>query len=198
MKDDPVSRSLTATGGPTPQESHRTTYLLAVALAALLLCLALGACASGAHLSDVRFRIVAQDSGQPLANRALDIYHFVYDVQYDSKDAPWYITSVTADGDGVFSLDLSKVDVGHIVVQPGKPYSIVRFERASDLQHTGSASHVRVVRSGPGETRVESNAIYDLERQTVRIIPVSGDAWEESYTEILLQAPAYEPSRSTK
>jgi hypothetical protein len=173
-------------------------YFVSVALAAWLLCFALGACASGAHLSDVRFRIVAQDSGQPLRNRPLDIYDFVYDVQYDSQDAPWYITSVTTDGEGVFSLDLSRVDVGHIVVQPGQPYNIVRFERASDLRHTGSASHIRVVRFRAGETRVESNAIYDLERQTVQIIPISGDTREESYAEILLVAPAYEPSKSDK
>ena len=163
-----------------------------------LLCFALGACASDAHLSDVRFRIVAQDSGEPLGNRPLDIYHFVYDVQYGDKDAPWYIASVTTDDEGVFSLDLSNVDVGHIVVQPGKPYNILRFERASDVRHTGSAGHIRVVRFRAGSTRVESNAIYDLERQTVHIIPISGDAWEEPYAEILLLAPAYEPSKSAK
>jgi hypothetical protein len=174
------------------------TYLLAIALVAWVLCLALGACASGAHLSDIRFRIISQDSGEPLVNHPLDIYHFCYDVQYDAKDVPWYITSVTTDGDGVFSLDLSNVDVGHIVVQPGQPYNIVRFERASDLGHTASAGHIRVVRSRAGDTRIESNAIYDLERQTVQIIPISGDAWEESYTEILLLAPAYQPTTSTK
>jgi len=48
------------------------------------------------------------------------------------------------------------------------------------------------------ETRVESNAIYDLERPMVRIIPISGDAWEEPYTEILLVAQEYTPSRSRK
>jgi hypothetical protein len=172
--------------------------LISIAPAAWLLSFALGACASDVHLSDVRFRIVAQDSGTPLANRPLDIYRFVYDVRYDSKDAPWYITSVTTDDEGLFSLDLSDIDSGHIVVQPGQPYNIVRFERASDVRHTPSAGHIRVVRSKAGETRVESNAIYDLERRTVQIVPISGDAWEEPYTEILLAAPAYEPSGSGK
>ena len=163
-----------------------------------LLCFALSACVADTHLSDVRFKIISQDSGEPLVNHPLDICHFCYDVQYDAKDVPWYITSVTTDGDGVFSLDLSNVDVGHIVVQPGRPYNVVRFERASDLRHTGSAGHIRVVRSRAGDTRVESNAIYDLQRQTVKIIPISGDAWEESYTEILLLAPAYQPTKPTK
>jgi hypothetical protein len=197
-RDCPAHKPHTADAGSRHREGHRVTYFWSLALAACTLCLALSACAPDAYLSDVRFRIVAKDSGEPLGNRALDIYTFVYDVQYDSKDAPWYIASVTTDAEGVFSLDLSRMDVGHIVVQPGKPYNIVRFERASDLGHTGSTGHVRVVRTRPGGTRVESNAIYDLERHTVQTIPVSGDAWEEPYTEILLVAPAYEPSRSIK
>jgi hypothetical protein len=163
-----------------------------------MLCIALGACARDATLRDVSFRIVADGTEEPLGNRELGIYRFVYDVPYDSRDVPWYVTSVTTDEDGVFSLDLSGLDVGHIVVQPGQPYNIVRFERASDLKHTGSADHVRVVRFRAGATRVESNAIYDLAHQTVQIIPIEGEAWEESYAEILLVAPVYEPSQSGK
>ena len=171
---------------------------LSIALAAWLLCVALGACARHAYLSDVRFRIVAEGSGVPLGNRELEIYRFVYDVPYDAQDVPWFIASVTTDEDGVFYLDLSDLDAGYIVVQPGQPYNIIRFERASDLKHTGSADHIRVVRFRAGETRVESNAIYDLARQTVQTIPIEGAAWEESYTEILLVAPVYEPSQSGK
>jgi len=163
-----------------------------------MLCIALGACAPDAYLSDVKFRIVVEGSGEPLGNHELEIYRFVYDVPYDSQDVPWFIASVTTDEDGVFSLDLSDLDVGHMVVQPDQPYNIVRFERASDLKHTGSADHIRVVRFRAGETRGESNAIYDLEHQTVQIIPIEGEAWEESYAEILLVAPVYEPSRSGK
>jgi hypothetical protein len=174
------------------------TCFVSVALAAGLLGLALVACASDAGLSDVRFRIVADETGEPLANRSLDVYRFVYDVHYDSRDVPWYITSVTTDGDGAFTLDLHNVDVGHVVIQPGQPCGIVRFERASDLRHTRSAGHVRVVRFVTGETRVESNAIYDLQHQTVRIVPISGDPWQEPFTEVLLVAPPYQPSTSGK
>ena len=184
----------------TPLERRRAKKRtqLSIALAACMLCIALGACARHATLPDVRFRIVADGTEEPLGSRELGIYRFVYDVPYDSQDVPWYITSVTTDDDGVFSLNLSDLDVGHIVVQPGQPYNVVRFERASDLQHTGSADHIRVVRSMAGETRVESNAIYDLARQTVQIIPIEGEAWEESFAEILLVAPVYEPSQSGK
>jgi hypothetical protein len=55
-----------------------------------------------------------------------------------------------------------------------------------------------VVRFEAGETRVEANAIYDLQRKIVKIIPLSGEAREESYTEILLIAPEYKPSNSRK
>ncbi len=175
----------------------RKVYL-SLALTAFMLCIALGACRRGAHLQGVRFRIVAEGTEEPLGNRELGIYRFVYDVPYDSQDVPWFITSVTTDEDGVFTLDLSDLDVGYVVVQPGQPYNVVRFERASDLQHTGSSDHIRVVRFKPGETRVESNAIYDLARQTVQIIPIEGGAWEEPFAEILLVAPVYEPSRSGK
>ena len=190
--------ALCARHNPLERGRAKKRNHLSITLTAWLLCVALGACARHAILRDVRFRIVAEGTEEPLGNRELGIYRFVYDVPYDSQDVPWYITSVTTDGDGMFSLDLSGLDVGHIVVQPGQPYNIVRFERASDLKHTGSADHVRVVRFRAGETRVESNAIYDLARQTVQIIPIEGEAWEESYAEILLVAPVYEPSQSGK
>ncbi len=171
---------------------------LFIGLVVCLFCLVFDACASDSHLSKVRFKIVAEDTGEPLTNHQLDIYHFVYDVPFDSKEAPWYITSAITDSEGLFSLDLSDIEVDYIVVQPGQPYNIVRFERASDLKHTASADHIRVVRFEAGETRVEANAIYNLKRGVVKIISLSGEAREESYTEILLIAPEYKPSQSRK
>ena len=125
---------------------------LFIGLMVCLFCLVFNACASDTHLAKVRFKIVAEDTGAPLTNHPLDIYYFVYDVPFDSKEAPWYITSVTTDSEGVFSLDLSDLEVDYIVVQPGQPYNIVRFERAADLKHTASADHIRVVRFEAGET----------------------------------------------
>lgn len=171
---------------------------LSIGLVVCLFCLVFNACASDLHLSNVRFKIVAEDTGEPLKNHQVDIYDFVYDVPFDSRGAPWYITSATTDSEGVFLLDLSNIEVNHVVVQPGQPYNIVRFERASDLKHTESADHIRVVRFKAGETRVEGNAIYDLKRKVVKIIPISGDVREESYTEILLIAPEFKPSKSRK
>jgi hypothetical protein len=81
----------------------------------------------------------------------MDIYRFLEDVPYDSRDVPWHNTSVTTDDDGVFSLDLADLDVGFIVYQLGQPYIAVRPEGASLLRHTGSAAHISLVRSKAGK-----------------------------------------------
>jgi hypothetical protein len=198
MRDNTLPGSRVRVGGSGPQVHPHANLRLSIAVAACLACLVHSACASSAHLSGVQFRIIAEDSGEPLRTHNLDIYRFVYDVQFDSKEAPWYITSATTDDNGIFCLDLSGMDATYTVIQPGEPYGIVRFERASDLRHTTSADHVRVVRFEAGDTHVESNAIYDVKRQVVRIIPTSGDAWEEPYTEILLVAQGFKPSTSRK
>lgn len=148
------------------------------------------------HLADVRFRIVDEATGAALANRDLNICRFVYfklkpgaPSPYLSKDASWYITSVTTDENGIFSLDLSSIDAMDIVVAPGRDYNIVRFERSLDLAHTKSADHIRVVRFERGTTRVRSNMIYDLKRRMVKIIPISGQGTEQKpYDTILLVA----------
>jgi hypothetical protein len=176
----------------------KLSMLIRFGILSVLFCLVFNACASDSHLAKVRFKIVAEDTGAPLTNHQLDIYHFVYDVPFDSKESPWYITSVTTDSEGVFTLDLSDLEVDYLVVQPGQPYNIVRFERASDLKHTASADHIKVVRFEAGETRVEANAIYDLKRGVVKIIPISGEVREESYSEILLIAQEYKSSQSRK
>lgn len=136
--------------------------------------------------------MVEEATGRPLQNRQLDIYRFVRSKlgheDYTSKDVDYYIASVSTDGNGIFSLDLSSIDAMDIIIQPGKPYNTLRFERSSDIGHTTSADHIRVVRFEPGTTRVTSNMIYDLKRKVVKIIPISGKAVEEPYTEVVLVA----------
>jgi hypothetical protein len=150
------------------------------------------------YLENVKFKVVEEDTGQPLQNRQLDIYHFVrFNLEfvrsrlehehYTSKDVDYYIASVSTDGNGIFSLDLSSIDAMDIIIQPGKPYNTLRFERSSDIGHTKSADRIRVVRFETGTTRVTSNMIYDLKQGIVKIIPISGQAVEEKpYKEILL------------
>lgn len=158
----------------------------------LALLMFVGGCTD--HPEKVKFRIVEEATGVPLKNRELNICRFVYfklkpgaPSPYLAKDASWYITSVTTNENGIFSLDLSSIEAMDIVVAPGRGYNIVRFERSLDLAHTKSADHIRIVQFEPGTTRVRSNMIYDLKQRVVRIIPISGQAIEEKpYKEILL------------
>ncbi|MHC4740102.1 MAG: M56 family metallopeptidase, partial [Planctomycetota bacterium] len=143
----------------------------------------------------VRFRIVDEVSGEPLKNRELNICSFVYfklgpgaPSPYLDKNAEWYITSVTTDDNGFFALELASIDVTDIIVEPGKSHNIVKFERSSNLAHTKSTDHVRVVNFEPGTTRVVSNMIYDIKRKIVKTIPISGRAEEKPYEVILLKA----------
>ena len=149
--------------------------------------------ADKAHLQNVRFRILEEATGAPLANRQLNICRFFYfklapgaPSPYLDKDAGWYITSVTTDEQGRFALDLSRIEATDIVLEPGLPYDIVSFERSSDLAHTKSADHIRVLRFEKGTTRVTGNAIYDLKRKTAKILAVSGQPTQEIFTEVLL------------
>jgi hypothetical protein len=164
----------------------------------LLLLIFLTGCASAEndHLTNVNFRIVDEATGVPLSNREMNICKFVYfklrrgsPSPYLQKDTPWYIASVRTDENGRFSLDLRSIDATDIVVEPGEDYDIVRFERSSDLAHTKSADHIRVVRFEKGTTRVVSNMIYDLKRETVKIISTFDKSVRETgYEEILLAA----------
>jgi hypothetical protein len=147
------------------------------------------------HLRNVKFRIIDEATGEPLSNRELNICKFVYfklkpgaASPYLDKKADWYINSVTADDKGWFVLDLSSIDTTDIVIEPGGPYNIVKFERSLDLRHTKSKDYIRVVQFKPGTTQVVSNMIYDLKRKMVRIISISGETKELPFQEVLLYA----------
>ncbi|MHC4617771.1 MAG: hypothetical protein ACYTEQ_08455 [Planctomycetota bacterium] len=164
----------------------------------ILLLMFLTGCGSAEydHLTNVTFRIVDEATGVPLSNREMNICKFVYfklrrgsPSPYLQKDTPWYIASVRTDENGRFNLDLRSIDATYIVVEPGEDYDIVRFERSSDLAHTKSADHIRVVRFEKGTTRVVSNMIYDLKQETVKIISTFDKSVRETgYEEILLAA----------
>ncbi|MHC4575533.1 MAG: hypothetical protein ACYS76_15650 [Planctomycetota bacterium] len=164
----------------------------------LLLLIFLTGCGPAEYnrLANVSFRIVDEATGVPLSDREMNICKFVYfklrrgsPSPYLQKDTPWYIASVRTDENGRFSLDLRSIDATDIVVMPGEDYDIVRFERSSDLAHTKSADHIRVVRFERGTTRVVSNMIYDLKRETVKIISTFDKTVRQTdYEEILLAA----------
>jgi len=146
------------------------------------------------HLKNVKFKIIDEATGEPLKNRELNICQFVYfklkpgaPSPYLDKGADWFITLIKTDGQGIFFLDLSKIEVHDIVAEPGPPYNIVHFERSSNIRHNKSANHIRVVQFEAGTTRVASNMVYDLKRKIVKIIPIfGGQAQEKPYDQILL------------
>jgi hypothetical protein len=155
------------------------------------------------YLKNVKFKIIDEATGEPLKNRELNICYFVMfklkpgaPSPYLDKGADWFITAIKTDGQGIFFLDLSSIRIADIVVELGKPYNIVRFGRSSDLAHTNSADHIRVVQFEMGTTRVTSNMIYDLKQKTIKTIPISGQPEEKPYEEILLLAKRLKESSS--
>jgi len=147
------------------------------------------------ELRSVRFRIVAERDEKPLANRELRVFDrraedvVLEFVRTRAVSQGYYLTSVTTDNDGLFTLDLSDTRITDFAIQPGPPNDIVRFERASDVGHTKSPYHIRVVRFEKGTQQVARNDIYDLRRATVRRIHIAGGEEQASYREILLAAP---------
>ncbi|KKM16818.1 hypothetical protein LCGC14_1681980 [marine sediment metagenome] len=147
-----------------------------------------------AHLTSVKFRIVAERDDSPLSNRELQVFDGrPEDVRFEfvktKASAPkHYLTSVTTDAKGFFTLDLSDSSITGFVIQPGLPYDIVRFERSSDIGHTKSADHVRVIRLKKGTRQVFRNDIFDLRRHMVKQIGIDKRETELPFQEILLTA----------
>lgn len=148
----------------------------------------------------VKFKIVEDETGNPLRNRKIYICHFVFDIHYDPPPEQFIITSVYTDSNGVFSLDLSKIEkyveiketthttkiANDIVVCAGKPYNIERFGMSSDLTHRYSEDHIRIFYDSSGKVSFHGNRIYNLKNKTVKIMPAYSEPTEEQYEEILL------------
>ena len=156
-------------------------------------------CAGGAttkrDLNAVSFRVTTESGGTPLANREMQVFDGRYeDVVFEfakskASEQKHYLRIVVTDTNGCFTLDLSDPKTPeNIIIHPGPPYDIVGIEMASDIAHTKSAFHIRVVRFVHGTTRVKRNDIYDLRQKTVRQIPIEGDKVEIPFQEVLLVA----------
>ena len=111
------------------------------------------------HLKNVKFKVADEETGEPLRNRELNIYKFVFVAEfakgaspYSGKDSDSYITSVTTNNNGIFTLDLSSIDTMDFVIGPEEPYYIQSFGCSSGLSHTKSVSHLRIVKFKPGTT----------------------------------------------
>jgi hypothetical protein len=154
----------------------------------------------GVVLASVKFRIVSDNNQGPLANREL----LVFDGRVEDAHAefvktkaiaqPHYLTSVKTDNEGRFTLALPNKQPMDILIQPGPPYGVIRFETASDIAHTKSPFHVRVVRFDKETHKVARNDIYDLLKLTVQQISLDGTTTEHPFKDILLVSPHLPPS----
>ena len=152
------------------------------------------------YLKNVRFRITDGSTGKPLANRELSICRFVEfklnrnsPSPYLDKNADYFIKSAMTDANGVFTLDLSSLEVGEFVIEADKPYQFMEFERSSDLAHTPSADHIRIVTYKPTLT----NMIYDLKSGTVKIISSRNarEGQQKTFSEVELTAEGIFPAK---
>jgi type II secretion system protein G len=177
------------------KQSKKILTLGGVIIAIFLIFIIIPVASGTSYLKSVKFKIVDEATGEPLKNRELNICRYVVfkldtslPSPYLNKKADWYLCSVKTDSQGRFTLDLSSIEADEIVVEPDKPYSLVRFSRSNDLSHTKSDSHIRITRFEPGTTQVVNNMIYDLKRKIVKVLPISGKPEEKSYKEIILAA----------
>jgi len=178
--------------------------LVVVAAAALALVAACGrqdeetarGAVSTPDRSRVQFRIIDEKSGRPLADRSLTIHRMAYDVRFESGDDRTQLLSVRTDTNGVFCLEpaalLTKMTSPRVVIQPGAPYATIGLDLSADS--------VRIIRfrGGRGETRVEANMYYDLQRGVVRTVPLEGEPSEAPFTEVVLAAKRFVPGRGRK
>ena len=111
------------------------------------------------HLKNVKFKVIDEANGEPLRNYELNIFKFVFELKfvqgyspYSGKGSDFYITSVTTNNNGIFTLDLSSIDTMDFVIGPEEPYYIQSFGCSSGLSHTKSVSHLRIVKFKPGTT----------------------------------------------
>lgn len=150
-------------------------------------------------VTKVPFKVVSEENSTPVANRKVIVYNgeweICYELGYDPyphndsmKNEPWFITIVQTDNEGKFYLNLSKIKSTDIRLQIGKPYRLIDFEKSSDISHTKSNYHIRIVRFKKGETRVLRNDIYDLRRGILKEISLDDTVNERAFNEIILIA----------
>lgn len=148
------------------------------------------------HLRNVVFQVIDDMTGQPLQNCEFNLCHFVYfklkpgaPSPYLDKGAPWYITSFITDIDGIFRLDLADIYATDIVaIETREPHRHIRFSRSSDLAHTESNNHIRVIDLDVETSQVVSNTIYDLKHKVSTKFPIFGQSEEKSFEKIVLVA----------
>ena len=145
----------------------------------------------------VSFQLVSEDNLKPIPNRDIYVFNGDYKIDYMGPYNPypydnsarkngWYITKVKTDSEGKFLLNIQSMNARAIYFQPGPPYRIMDIEKSSDISHSQSDSHIRIVRFEKSETRVKYNDIYDLKNKVVKKIWLDGRIEEEPFKDVIL------------
>jgi hypothetical protein len=154
---------------------------------------------TSAKVSGISFQLISEEDSKPIPNRDIYVFNGDYEIHYEAPYNPypyddsarkedWYITKVTTDGQGKFSLDISKTKVRNIYFQAGSPYRIMDIEKSSDISHSPSDSHIRIVRFEKGTTKVKCNDIYDLNIGIIKKIWLDGKNEEVTFKDVTLIA----------
>jgi hypothetical protein len=152
-----------------------------------------------AQPSQVLFQLISEENLKPIPNR--DIYVFngdyklkhgpgfnPYPYDYSARMNEWYITTVKTDDEGEFLFDINSTKAREIIFQSGPPYCIMHIEKSSDISHSQSDSHIRIIRFEKGQTKVKCNDIYDLKNNVVKKIWLDGRIEEKPFKNVVLIA----------
>lgn len=152
---------------------------------------------SAISLSKVPFKLISEDNFNPIVNRKIIVYNGDIKIDYapdynpypyddTGKNEPWFITIIQTDNEGKFYLNHSRIKSTDIILQLGEPYQLIHFEKSSDISHTKSNYHIRIVRFKKGETKVLRNDIYDLKNKILKEISLDGNVETKPFEEIIL------------
>jgi hypothetical protein len=97
----------------------------------------------------------------------------------------WLIQTVKTDGRGKFTLNVD-VPARKFYLRVGKDSKPILIERSSDVNHTPSNTHLRVITFEPGSTEVKENTIYDLKKGTAKTIGVDDAITEAPFKHVAL------------
>jgi hypothetical protein len=153
-----------------------------------------------AGIYDTTFQCKVEDDDQtPMNFRTI----YVYNGDYEHKSAGfdpypygdmakkyhWFVQTVHADANGKFDLDVRSIKARKICFNPGPPYATVCVEKSSDLSHTPSDRHLRVIGFEPGTTQVKYNKIYDLRKGVLKKHGADGTVEEKKFKKVGLLFP---------
>lgn len=155
---------------------------------------------ASAQVSVVSFQLISEANSKPITNKTIYIFNGDYEFRssnpefdhypYDNsaKNSDCYLGITKTDVEGKFILNIKAIKARNIYFQAGSPYRIMEIEKSSDIGHSPSDSHIRIVRFEKGTTKVKYNDIYDLNTGILKRIWFGGKIVEMSFANITLIA----------